>query len=900
MKLVEMLTVAAVKGLEEVKATASPFADIEAAFLASEAINKAVENKSIKTEEEVKMVEVKNVVVKATKTNKKEKVKVVRDEARIERFFKMIERMAERTAVVISAQKEAKKLFNVVPYEFFIKSMEVLVESKNKYKIMEGFLMMKSTERKAVKLERASVEVVCREFAGKKIRTHKQLNEVIQKGISTVCEKPIVNKIIIDPTVGVDGIGNTTVIRTLGTNSPMSCSFDYIDQNMVVELERYSLTIGKDTKFKATTDFVYLSCGDCDTSVQEALIDRIRNFGLYKKGLDVFYPEYNNGKLVALRINSPYGKPLEGDIEAFVNDYRVAFYVFFNASPSQERNADLVGIDAKKYDEDQRYAILDDLTGGGITSAVRLTEDDIKALKSGKMTVDKLPAYRSGFTKKEAEKLPTRVAQQNTASMHLACVGNDDYGVLYIDEALTGEEDFDAILSAELDKEFGVVIDNEITDGEAIVSERIYIDAFAKYNVKLSHKAVRGAAFQTRTKVLNDKVFSFVVSDKVINRIAKNIISKYAGKITIIGNPNKIAYIVDSNACKLPNRMRMDRDLAKMFNVEYGNFEMAILAPASSSDAKASLQAVGKVRCDEVKESLAKNYYNMLGNSLNRITSGELFLDSKTARTQKFFAANVARSTESVFTLEMALKELADQGMSAIRKLKVPVKGKNLRALFDNTHLITGKDASSVLKVVDGRIQAYSKTVCDMFRKELAIIKAEYDTEMEALLSKLEANEISLSDYETACVLAKANRTKKVDGIMTSFTVKYPCPTDIEFAVFRYLAWFEVEEAITELACCDYDKDLLIELYSSLKDGIVMIAPLNSLKHRLAGMDTDFDGITSFFEESMVKKAIENDNGDLVFISKAEGDKSKSPYRPGAIIAPQVNVEEEELEGLEF
>ena len=770
-------------------------------------------------------------------------------------------------------------------------------------------------ERKVVSLERASVEVVCREFAGKTIRTHKQLNEVVQKGISTVCEKPVVNKIVVDPTVGIDGIGNTKVVRTIGTNSPMSCAFEYKNVETTVEIENYTLRVGGDTLYKITTDYVFISCGECETDVQQALLDRIINFGLYKQGKTIFFPEYNDNKeLVALREGSPYGKEVEGDINAIINDTRVAYYVFFNASPSQERNADLVGIDARKYNEEARFRILDELMGNGISYAIsyKLTKADKEAIMNGAAKLSDFPTFTENFTKKEAMKLPTRVAQQNTASMYLNTVGNDKYGVLYLNTALTGGEDFIKEVKDALDAEYGVEIDNQITDGQAFGLENIVIDAFEEHGVTVKRSAVRGSAFQMRTEGLNDKVFVSFYSRKVLNRIVKNIESKYRDMkdkegrpvIHIIGNPDNIAYVVDGNAAKLPNFWRMNREDADMYGVEYGNFKMAILAPASSSNAKLSLQALGKIKSDATESMVCTNFYNMLGKSLERIIMGKVAVDGKTARTQKFFAANEDRSTSSASIHEMLLKEVADQGMSCIRKISVPVKGLNLRALFDNTHLVTGKDELSVLKVVDGKVQAYSKSVCDLNRVELAKIYAEYTTKVAELIAMKDAGDLDEEGLRMALVIAKAVRTEQTDKVMTSYTIKYPCPTDIEFAVFRYLAWFEVEEAIAELACCDYDKELLTELYSNLKDGIVMIAPLNTVKHRLAGMDTDYDGVTSFFEEVMVEAAVNNDKGDVVIIDKAEGEESLSPYRPGSTIKPQANVSEitieEDTDSLDF
>lgn len=758
-----------------------------------------------------------------------------------------------------------------------------------------------NTQTLVKQLERASMDVLCANFAGNTINTKDQLNMAVQKTISSICEKPVVNKIAVDINVDLNGEGMTKVVRTIGTNSPMACQFDYINKEMTVELEGYSLVTGSTTGYYATTDFIYISCKDCKTDHQEALLQRIINYGIYKQGKKILFPEYKDGVLVSLRIGSPYGKKVEGDINAIINNHRVAFYAFFNASPSQERNADLVGIDARKYNAKARFELLDRIMGGAIMSTIGhvLTPQDKLDIAEGRKALTDFPEFRDNFTKKEASKLPTRVAQQNTASMELASIGNDKYGVLYINEAFFGGSDYNDAVNKALSEDYGVEIDNMITDGQAIATEQIFIDAAADRGVTIKRSAVRGSAFQMRTEGLNDKVFTLFVSKMMITRIAKTLINKFKDVkdsngnpvIYVIGNENNIAYIVDGNAAKLPNFWRMNREDAILRNMEYGNFKMAILAPANDSEANTSIQALGKVLCDKLLSALTDNFYNMLGSSLERILKGSLSVGSKTARTQKFFAANLGRSTETAATQEMAMKELADQGMSALRKLKIPVSGSNLRALFDNTHLVTGNDNLSVLKLNDkGHIQAYSKTVCNKFRKELALIKADYDETMINLMASKEAGDMDEQSFNISRIVAKAVRTSQVDWIMTSYTVKYPCPTDIEFAMFRYLAWFEVEEAIEALPCNEYDKSLLVELYGSLKTGIVMIAPLNTIKHALAGMDTDYDGVTSFFEYEMVNQAVSNYERIAVYIDKAEGEKSKSMFKPGAKQQSQVTV----------
>ena len=98
------------------------------------------------------------------------------------------------------------------------------------------------------------------------------------------------------------------------------------------------------------------------------------------------------------------------------------------------------------------------------------------------------------------------------------------------------------------------------------------------------------------------------------------------------------------------------------------------------------------------------------------------------------------------------------------------------------------------------------------------------------------------------------------------------------------LADFEVIEAIEALDASDSVKSVLRKMILGLNDGIVMIAPLNTSKHKLAGMDTDFDGVTSFFEKSIVDSAFGKTFNDVVYIDKKG---TASVYNPD-YVAPQV------------
>lgn len=908
MKLVEMLSAVEVKGLEVVKdkaqkaIKANPFLDIEATFLAMDAINNAIEVKEETNEIVKETVEMVKEVVKVERVNniksvKKEKVKVMRNEERIVKFFEMVEKMAKRSIVIQAAQGEAKKLFNAVPFEFFIKSIEQLATSKQEYKIMEGFVMKNITRSSVKQMKEHGIINI-----GKSKQLVKAINTVMHKG-----DMPFFNKVNVITDLDINGQGQSTVNAVPATNSGFAVELDYYNKPAQLDLDGYKVKVGDDSGNYATTDVIYVSCKSCKEEMIPT-IEQIKKHGLYKSGKDVFFPSYIDGKL-ELRQGSTRGKAykyvLEDEKGIFIGKeengqikYKIAtHYTFFNASPSQERVGDFMCIDETKYGLNasfagraNKFALLDKILGNALSYALAQVD------KNGEMDTAK------------ALKIGTRVALHNTASVELGKVGNEEYGVLYIKNTISGANDYTKDMLDALN-ELGVKIDEAIVDGQGWILADMIVDYIEKAGVKVNYNAVKGTGFQMRTQGINDKVFNLAISKKERDMLVKRLIAANPYKLdkngqptkevgyVIVGNPNNIAYIIDANGAKLPNMWRFDEVEALAHGMEYGNFTMNILAVADDSNANTSIQAIGKVVNEEIKEALANAIYNTLVDSLDRIIKGSISMNTKSAKAQKLFAANKERSTISHVAHKMILEELSDQAMTAIRKLKIAVDGLNLRAFFDNTFLYTG-DEQSVFKVREGGVvEAYSKSAIKKYRKELKAIQQDYLAEIAKIDDLVDAQEMTAQDAIIAKASAKAERTNLVDAYLNAFTVKYPCPTDIEFAKFRYLADFEVEEAIQALNANNKTKQVLKDMILGLNDGIVMIAPLNTLKHKLAGMDTDFDGITSFFEKSIVDSAFSKESNDVVYIDKLG---EKSIYNKKTVKTVKTVEKVEAVEEIEF
>lgn len=739
-------------------------------------------------------------------------------------------------------------------------------------------------------LQRASINAAL-EMGIKRIATSKQLTKAINT-LMFKCEMPYYNKVNVVVDLDKDGNGQTTITAVPAANSRFATSFDYIEDTIQIDLEGYKVKTGGDTGHYVTTDAIYVSCKDCKDEMV-TVIEQLKKYGLYRLGKDIFFPSYVEGQL-EVRKGSIRGKVIEAEIingNVKINDKFVTHYTFFDASPSQERVGDFMSIDETKYGLESKIAkaskvnkfnILDRMLGGSLSYIVN----------SGMMSL------------KDALKIGTRLALHNTAAVELGKVGNEKYGVLYIKNKITGADDYTEEMKSLL-SELGINIDTEILDGQGWILAEMVFEMFKEAGVEISMKAIEGTGLQMRTEGINDKVHNLCINKKVRDLIVKYLMEVNKFKLdkkgnktnepgyVIVGNPNNIAYIVDSNGAKLPNFWRFNEVTALANGVEYGNFTMNILAVADDSSANTSVQALGKVINDAIMHSIAEKHNDMIVNSIERITKGNISIDGKCARAQKLYAANPDRSITSHVFHKLALGEISDQAITAIKRVKHPVDGLNLRAFFDNTFLLTGDIEQSIFKVREGGVvEAYSKSVVKKYRKELKAIYAAYLTQLSLIEEAVAIGEMSIEDSIIANTVAKAVRTNAVDELLNAYTVKYPCPTDIEFAKFRYLADFEVEEAIAELNTSNHIKAMLKDLILGLNDGVVMIAPLNTLKHKLAGMDTDFDGITSFFEKEIVKSAFNKDFNDVVYIDK-KGDHS--PFSPN-YVAPVAEAEVNEYE----
>ena len=123
--------------------------------------------------------------------------------------------------------------------------------------------------------------------------------------------------------------------------------------------------------------------------------------------------------------------------------------------------------------------------------------------------------------------------------------------------------------------------------------------------------------------------------------------------------------------------------------------------------------------------------------------------------------------------------------------------------------------------------------------------------------------------------LAAYQKKAKLDELLTAFIIKHPAPGMEEIQLVRFKTVNEIKFSLAELykagTITKEDVDLLFQYFYFTSYGVIKIAPSNVLKHKLAGMDTDFDGVKVVFEPSLVaivvdfylnrKEAIANHTG---------------------------------------
>ena len=487
-------------------------------------------------------------------------------------------------------------------------------------------------------------------------------------------------------------------------------------------------------------------------------------------------------------------------------------------TPSNERNGQIL---FTSVDPTIAWNKLEAIGGGSISRKL-----------AGKMPVAKF------------KKLASRLGLFATPAVEFTQVGTENHGLLVLDHELLSEEDFNNV-SKEILARIGVEIDAKQWDGAAFFSADLALEGLKNLGMKrIDIKKALMFAFQLRVEQVYAKVFGEALHQSIINKMAKFIIEELdkietaTGKklYRIYGNENCISMILDGNAAKIVD---LDQDAKEEGMTVY------LLDIAKGSESGTATQMTdkfaifnkeataeflfnrGKKDCLDYAKSIGDNDCSLLGEDINVWQT--LLNIGKSAPADSQIAFNVYSDQ---YIISKLLKDTSKKHEAAYRKGRVSIASEFQRALFDSTYLLTDGAINSILKVTElGAIECYSTDVLERFAEEIEAI-------------------------ETDESLTADEKTSKLDEILTGAVIKYPTPGREEIELVRFKTEREIRATIMT-----YVNDgiidqatarLVFNYFSFTSYGTIKIAADNALKHKLAGMDTDYDGVVVILEKELV------------------------------------------------
>lgn len=490
-------------------------------------------------------------------------------------------------------------------------------------------------------------------------------------------------------------------------------------------------------------------------------------------------------------------------------------------SPSNMRNETQLMTPIAPVDA---FKILDEVAGGALSEALQ-----------GKFTIEDL-------IKKAA-----RLGILGAPSTPLIKSGNLDFGyVIYMDE-IEGPADFSKEQTEEL-KANKIKIDRNTFDGAMALSAEFVKAAFAKFGIKISKKKALAFALQTRANKVFTKVFGETKSQENMQHRLEQLIAKVkpeeilrveAGadvsgldkskyKLIIVGNEKCLGSIIDTNGGKLLKNISLQ-------TIASGDFMTHLLDIAKCSKTKTSGQMLQKFltadmlrTIDVIKHRLGQD----LDNALEHRLEGEI--NPHTCSLAEFILRYVPGGRTNTVALEKVIKDELKRQESIVHNLSVDIDAYFQRALFDDTYFLTGGKVDSLLTRNEhtGRLECYSKDIEVLFAEQIEAIESNPE-------------------------LSEDEKDRLVSILLTGAAFKYPSPSSDENALLTYQSSRQIRRKIEKLheagTITEAEMEILLDDFLNTSYGVTKIGADNTLKHKLAGMDTDYDGIAVVFEKDLVQ-----------------------------------------------
>lgn len=487
---------------------------------------------------------------------------------------------------------------------------------------------------------------------------------------------------------------------------------------------------------------------------------------------------------------------------------------------------------------DKAFEIMDEVSGGALSQAIE-----------GKMTV-------AGLIK-----LSARLGILGAPSVEMVKAANEEFGYVIVLDEILGPQDYNKETKEMLESN-GIEIDDNTSDGSYCISVEMMQKSFAKLGRNLSMEKALLFAAQTRANKYFTKVFGEAKTQKNMQFRLNRLIEMYgedkvlfveAGadvsnlnkedyKVIVVGNRETLGCIIDYNGGKLLKNISLQK-------IVEGNVTTHLLDIAKCSETSTSGQMLAKfliankeATINALLECMADNFDAELENML----SGDV--DAHKASLAQFMVRYVPNGVENTAALEALIKEMLPRLQSMIYKSKIDIKAYFQRALFDDTFFLTAGKVDSLLarNKYTGRLECYSRDVEVKFAEEIA--------------------EIENSN------ITREEKDAKLAVLLTGVAFKYPSPSSDENAIVTYVTSAQLKARINAMYKAKQitreERAILLDDFLNTSYGVTKLGADNTLKHKLAGMDTDYDGIAVVFEKKLVDILLTkyNDNDGLATI----------------------------------
>lgn len=646
-----------------------------------------------------------------------------------------------------------------------------------------------------------------------KVDFQEELIQIIREGIHNMNQKALINKFVLRTFEG-NGCEHQYVVLA---NSGLTNNFEYEKKEGSVDIFGINVEFGPNKLVNYTEDLLSVDFGKGKDNIAKT-INYVKKSGLYVNIAEkkCYFVISSNAITDGTEMITD-----KNQIRSILS--ACTLYKGYSWSNSEERNLRATLVNATKYSAKERIEKLDKQLGGSLKYHMERSLDF-----------------------KSIQKLATRNGLQNPGALFIGEFGNEEWGALFLKKKISGNADATKEYTDYL-KERGIELDDFIIDGQHVKNAAWLVDVLYKHhNIETTEDVVAGIMEQERSVGAGNKSAGCYEYEDVFNAIVEYLKANY--QYRIIGNSKRIAVIHDTNSAKIPN-----------YNGS-GFRSMILDVATASAQAVTSGQLLSKLMFLDKDRTVNFLYNKMYNNLIDMvdITAGESEFSTTGSLSQILFGINPEMATTDIYALTALGQDLMKYAKGAITKTRVKVKGSNYRAQFDNSFMLLNNKEGRILGTTEnGYIECFNADVIAKNRREIRAIEKQYRANLKVM----------------SVDKARAIRTKALDECMTGLALKYPCPGNSEFEIFRFLTLQEVEERCYESNVDVKQADRLYRYFATKSAGCIVIAPENILKHKLAGMDTDFDGLTVILEKELVDIATDSyKNGSIT------GDASIPSY----------------------